>query len=693
MALESLSLADVTWDELVSLARRRIAAVTRGDWTLHAPVDPGITMIELFAWLLEQRVFWLDQVPDSMVRALLALLGVTPRPEGVAGTVLSFASDGGWRVVPAGTAMQLAGAQPGAVFATDEAIAVAPIDSVRVIAGGRDRSADLAEGRWVQVLRADGRADELELRLQLASGPPAGLAARIAVLLELEAPAAMAPEHSVALAWPPAAVFPPDPERAAPPAIVLAPSPMRVPVGFLYRRAATGELAALPSLIDGTLGLRRAGVVRFAPPDDWAIEGDGTRAVIVRAERTGFTTPPRISAVHGNAVIARHWRRVVVALARRWLPMPGTSVDLPRALGAPLPRWARVYLRERAAPDRWQLWRSVDELSTWGPDARVVRVDRALARIVFGDGLTGRQPVLAEDAGPLAPPIDLGGALPSDPDPNVIVEYLVGGGRDGELGAGQAWTGVDDAWEASSPLAATGGFDAEGLGDARTRAVAELRAPHRAVTRRDYQELARTTPGAAIARAFAAVGRHPGHPCRLVPGATTVYVVPDAPRDEAPPVGSDRVDVRAPVPDADTLTLIQDRLDRARLAGHEVFVRAPRYRDAGLRFQVEADPRSPAALEARVRDALARYLDPLQGGDDRAGWPFGEPLRPSALIRAAQAAVGREGEVRAVAIALDGAVVIEVSCNDVAIGEVSLPRLGAVDVELVARSRTREVLR
>jgi hypothetical protein len=55
MVLDTLQLADVTWDDLVALARRRIPAITRGEWTLHAPVDPGITMLELFAWLLEQR--------------------------------------------------------------------------------------------------------------------------------------------------------------------------------------------------------------------------------------------------------------------------------------------------------------------------------------------------------------------------------------------------------------------------------------------------------------------------------------------------------------------------------------------------------------------------------------------------------------------------------------------------------------
>ncbi len=697
MALEPLQIGDVTWDDLVALARRRIAAVTHGEWTLHAPVDPGMTMVELFAWLLEQRAYWLDQVPDPLVRALLGLLGVAAAPEGVADTVLTFAGDtvaGGWAVAAAGTPMRLMGAPDGPVFATDEAIAVAPVRGLRVVAAGRDRSEDLAEGRWVQLLRADGTADEAELRLELASAPPAGLGAPLAILLALEAPAALAPEWRVALEVPPAGLFPPAPDDAA--AVLAPPRAQLVPVQFLYRRGSGGGgQAQLPGLVDGTLGLRRAGLVRFQAPADWAPEADGSFVVIVRAERTDFTVPPRVSAVLANAVVARHWQRVVVALRRTWLPLPGTVIELPRAHGAPLSRFLRVYLRERATPSRWQTWRAVDDLSTSGPEARVVVVDREHARVVFGDGLTGRQPVLASSSGPLAPPVDLAHALPVEDDANVIVEYLTGGGVGGSLGAGQAWVAAagTTAWAASSPVGAAGGQEAEPLAEARTRAAAELRAPHRAVTRPDHQELARTTPGAAVARAHALVGHHPAQPCRQVPGATTVFIVPDAPRDEEPPPGSDLVDVRAPVPDPDTQALVQARLELVRLAGHEVFVRAPRYRDARLRFHVEADPRSPAALEERVVRALTRYLDPLVGGDEGSGWPFGEPLRPSALVRAAQQAVGRAGEVRSVAIGIDGAGAVEVACNDVALGAAGLPRLGTVDVQLLPRRDTRGGLR
>ena len=87
-------------------------------------------------------------------------------------------------------------------------------------------------------------------------------------------------------------------------------------------------------------------------------------------------------------------------------------------------------------------------------------------------------------------------------------------------------------------------------------------------------------------------------------------------------------------------------------------------------------PRDPAAVRARVQLALRQYLDPLAGGDDGTGWPFGAPLRPSALLRVAQQAAGHDGEVASVAIALDDAASWE-DCRDVADRAARTGRAGA----------------
>jgi hypothetical protein len=123
------------------------------------------------------------------------------------------------------------------------------------------------------------------------------------------------------------------------------------------------------------------------------------------------------------------------------------------------------------------------------------------------------------------------------------------------------------------------------------------------------------------------------------------------------------------------------RLQKARLVTSEVFARAPRYHPVALRVSVDADPVDPLALEQKIRTQLQRFLDPLTGGDEGGGWPFGEPVRPSVLLREAQKAVGAVGRVSEVAIGLDGARPSE-SCREVRIRPHDLVWLSELSVRL-----------
>ena len=74
------SLDDRTFADLTGEARALIPALLP-EWTDHNPSDPGIVLVELFAWLTEMLVYQADQVPDAHVEKFLALLG-TPRDPG-----------------------------------------------------------------------------------------------------------------------------------------------------------------------------------------------------------------------------------------------------------------------------------------------------------------------------------------------------------------------------------------------------------------------------------------------------------------------------------------------------------------------------------------------------------------------------------------------------------------------------------
>ncbi len=67
------SLDDLTYAELIDGARSRLPLLDPA-WTDHNPSDPGITLLELFAWLCEMLVYRTDQIPEERYRAFLALL-------------------------------------------------------------------------------------------------------------------------------------------------------------------------------------------------------------------------------------------------------------------------------------------------------------------------------------------------------------------------------------------------------------------------------------------------------------------------------------------------------------------------------------------------------------------------------------------------------------------------------------------
>lgn len=73
MSLPLPVLDDRTYADLVAELRALIPSLSP-DWTDHNPADPGITMLELAAWLTEMLLYRVDRVPDETVRTFLRLL-------------------------------------------------------------------------------------------------------------------------------------------------------------------------------------------------------------------------------------------------------------------------------------------------------------------------------------------------------------------------------------------------------------------------------------------------------------------------------------------------------------------------------------------------------------------------------------------------------------------------------------------
>jgi predicted phage baseplate assembly protein len=667
MSLQSIPLDSLTWDQMVAAIRTRIPADSNGKWTLHAPVDPGVTLIELYAWLLEQRVYWMDQTPDDLIYAVLALLGEATKAAQPAVTLLRLIDDGeqlpDLRVISAGTAMRLGQVNPPIIFTTDADVTLLPMDenaAVGLRVNGIDRSNDLKQGRPILLLRKGTDKVEADFLFSLSAKVTATAAGKFSFLVELDDRSGIPPQ------WSNQAVDVPAPATLV----------------WSYRSGTAGTLTpfATDQVEDGTSGLRRSGIVRLPIPGGWQPEpssgasGETVYTVVLQVSNAKYSATPQILRLIPNTVSAHHrLLRTKTPTTDEWLPLPGNVVALtddPSNAGLnefpPIEDTVKVNIQEQGQTYEWI---RVGSLYSSGPTDRSFLVNRQRGEVSFGDGLTGRLPL----------PVGTQG---------VEVAYQAGGGAAGLVGENLEWEGIDASnsgaelkLRAVNLVSGQEGAESESLANAQQRVRASLNERMRAITQEDFENLAQTTPGVGFRRAKAAIGYHPDFPCMTVPGVVTLFVVPFAPRTEAGLFGQTDDFVAAPEPDPGALTAAAQRMDGARLIGTQIYVIAPKYRNVWLTVQATTDSGISATLQAQIRAQLQEFLDPLCGGDEGNGWPFGGPLRPTALLREAQEILGDAGDVQSVSIRLQGMQTPE-SCKDVALGAYELPVLVGVEFQV-----------
>lgn len=89
MPLTLPNLDDRRYADLVEEGRALIPTHAP-EWTNHNPSDPGITLIELFAWLTEMLIYRLNRVTDDNIRTFLRLLnGRDWQPSGTTSAALA----------------------------------------------------------------------------------------------------------------------------------------------------------------------------------------------------------------------------------------------------------------------------------------------------------------------------------------------------------------------------------------------------------------------------------------------------------------------------------------------------------------------------------------------------------------------------------------------------------------------------
>ena len=89
MTLPVPQLDDRDFEDLVAEARAYIG-VHAPDWTDLSPSDPGIVLVELFAYLTDSLLYRFNRIPEKLYVEFLRLMGVTLRPPSAAVTTIRF---------------------------------------------------------------------------------------------------------------------------------------------------------------------------------------------------------------------------------------------------------------------------------------------------------------------------------------------------------------------------------------------------------------------------------------------------------------------------------------------------------------------------------------------------------------------------------------------------------------------------
>lgn len=610
------------WTEMVDDARSVIPRYAPA-WTDFNAHDPGITLVELFAWLAEMDVYRTNCVPPRHVRKFLELLGFPPEPPKPALVPLTFTGSG---LIPAGAQFTTAG---GIAFRAlrDMTIGPAQFTAVQVDTGDgtpQDQTSQLQSSAGVQLfglLPAAGAiayfgftqlpaGAPLSLYFWLAA-PGGGIATLVwetytgganpwtAVTVTSDGTRALIENGEIQLAVPAGLV-----------ATALGANP--VPLFYLRCRVVSASYDSTPVLVNvapNTMVAAQsipvtetyiiaagATIVGSAPTAgeeisfDCAMDSTGVIQSLTVLP-PGATGDPIVRVAAYQAPAGAIVGSITLEIA---------NVDAPLMLlpQAPIERSSlKVYTLQVGV---WQEWTRGDLDSSTRGDFHY-QVDPSSGALTFGDGERGRTVPL--------------GAL-------IFAQYRITMADRGNVAQGDVMESPLAGIAVNNLGASWDGAAQEDLESATGRAASLLychnrHSPHpptNGVNLIDFERMALSVPHTRVARAKAYANLDGRYPCLTAPGSVTVVIIPD-------------LHVPSPTPSAHLLSTVEQYLCRRRIVCTQVYVTAPTYVvvTVGAKVEISADA-DAASVSAAIVAAIDAYLDPLTGGPQGTGWPFGRDV-------------------------------------------------------------------
>lgn len=639
-----------TQDDLKAEALARIP-VHNPEWTNYNESDPGVTLVELFAFLTESLVYRANQIPERSRRKFLSLLGVPLSPASSAQGLVQIANEKGalqTTTLDAGLEVR-AGPVP---FRTEAGLDVLPVEARVYVKQPLDDPpqqvvdyykqlyasyqgnkpplndlrlyeavpldtaapvalADTVDGSvWIALLlRASDAADPslLDARRRDARQALAGKTLSLGIVPSIDEPTAtLTPtglvrpgsDSTLAYSLPVGGALPSDPSQRLPQYrpldAVSTANPLLDPAVVQLSLPQDENAFALWTNLDPL----ESGVGDFPPTLEDSKLADRLLTWVRAQVPAGSAAKLCWAGINATAVSQR------AHVAGEVLPPangePDQTVTLSRT--PVIPDSVRLLVTTVTGAEEWTL---TDDLLAAGPEVPAPNPadppgspsPPAAPSKVF---------VLDQDAGV----ITFGdGARGSRPPAGAIlrVSYDYGAGDAGNVAAGaiaQA-PALPAGMKVSNPVRTWGGAEAESVPEGEKQAARYLQHRDRLVSVADFESIVWRTPGVELGRVDVLPAFNPElQPTEPgdAPGAVTVMVVPR----------SDPAHPDSPEPDAAFLDAICSYLDPRRLVTTDLYLRGPNYR--GITISVGIDivaGESEAVVREAVRTELLRFLAPV----------------------------------------------------------------------------------
>jgi len=707
MPLTLPRLDDRSYDEILRETVARIPAHTP-EWTNHNDSDPGITILQLFAFMTENLLYRSNLIPDRNRLKFLQLLAVPMRPASAARGVVTFTNLRGPLeavTLPAGVPV-LAGRTG---FITTRALDILPIEGRvyyrRKLTGQEEIDAQLAHAQLFE-----SQTDE-DTDLEFYQTVPLEVPASASAIKPID----LGDQNTTIdrALWVALLARPNEDRRAAAAAIAgrvltLGLASAVDDVSRVLHPGGTQASEQTPAieydLSSKTLTSDNQPVFRRLSPDErradditlvqlplpeaeaidvWdefdpaeegvgdfppLLEDEDVRARLVAWVRVRLRLPDTGAAPSGVKLLYT-WAGINATRVTQRIEVVGEPLGT--GTGEPDQRFTLV--NTPVIPETVRLfvggevWARIDDLLAAAPEVpvedpslppgstpaargnpNVFTVEAESGVITCGDGVRGgRRP-------PRGAPI--------------FASYAYGGGSAGVVGIGAIKTSplLPAGFQVANPLPTWGGAEGETVTEAERSIPRVLRHRNRAVSKEDFDDIVRRTPGVDIGRVEILPLYHPVTGT-LAPGVVTVLVVP---RDRRHPEG--------PVPDQFFLRAVCEYLEPRRVLTSEVHVRGPEYVGVSISVGITVVAgREIATVREAVKAAIRQLLSPIFGGLEAKGWPLDKAVEDrEVLVSAARV----EGVAKVNQVLLWGPSSDPVA--NVAIAGLQLPRLDRLGVSI-----------